>query len=122
MTVTKRKLVRNEAEVRVAQDTGVKFSCDACSADLSHTVRIRCAQQAPRSPRAKEHPAAAEEEDEEALVPTCEDFDLCGTCFIQGREVGRHKRWHDYRVVEQHAYPIFDNEWGADECAQLALN
>lgn len=35
----------------------------------------------------------------DGLVPTCEDFDICGTCFCEGKEVGRHKRWHDYRVI-----------------------
>lgn len=36
-------------------------------------------------------------------------------CFSQGKSSGNHKPWHDYRIVEQHAYPIFDEDWGADE-------
>jgi transcriptional adapter 2-alpha len=62
---------------------------------------------------------------------------LCGTCFCEGKEIGRHKRWHDYRVVvrslssahpslspaaqEQHAYPIFVEDWGADECVAFCV-
>lgn len=36
-------------------------------------------------------------------------------CFSQGKSSGNHKPWHDYMIVEQHAYPIFDDDWGADE-------
>lgn len=35
----------------------------------------------------------------DGLVPVCDEFDICGSCFCEGKEVGRHKRWHDYRVV-----------------------
>lgn len=70
---------------------------------------------------------------------------MCPSCFCKGREGGKHKAWHDYKVVvrvplplppsslardpeltpphprlcsarqEQHAYPIFVESWGADE-------
>ncbi|WFD36459.1 Transcriptional adapter ada2 [Malassezia cuniculi] len=45
----------------------------------------------------------------------CEDFDLCGTCFCAGAQVGDHRAWHDYQVIEQQAYSIFCPDWGADE-------
>ena len=61
-----------------------------CGADITLTVRIRCAG-------------------------GCEDFDLCGTCFCTGSELGQHKAWHDYRVIEQHATPVYCPDWGVDE-------
>ncbi|ODQ63486.1 transcriptional adaptor 2 [Nadsonia fulvescens var. elongata DSM 6958] len=33
----------------------------------------------------------------------------------QGKYSSTHKPWHDYMIVEQHAYPIFTEDWGADE-------
>lgn len=45
----------------------------------------------------------------------CQDYDLCVRCFAAGSSSGAHKPWHDYLIVEQHAYPIFDPDWGADE-------
>ncbi|CAD6888604.1 unnamed protein product [Tilletia controversa] len=69
---------------------GVQWHCDGCGSDITLTVRIRCAGE-------------------------CQNFDLCGSCFCSGSETARHKAWHDYRVIEQHAYPIFTADWGADE-------
>ena len=43
--------------------------------DITQTVRIKCA--------AKE----------------CDEIDLCPSCFSEGKEVQKHKAWHDYRVV-----------------------
>lgn len=45
----------------------------------------------------------------------CQDYDLCVQCFASGAGSGTHKPSHDYCVVEQHAYPIFVEDWGADE-------
>ncbi|KAG0380458.1 Transcriptional adapter ada2 [Mortierella sp. AD032] len=88
MTVTHRKRTANDAEKDIAE-AGVKYHCDPCSQNITDTVRIRCA--------------------------VCSDFDLCVSCFCNGAELGKHKHWHDYRVMEQHSFPIFDTEWGADE-------
>ncbi|KAI9322766.1 hypothetical protein BX666DRAFT_1898207 [Dichotomocladium elegans] len=68
-----------------------KYHCDACSNDVTNTVRIRCA-------------------DDE-----CPDFDLCVTCFSKGAEPMKHKSWHDYRIVKPHNFPIFTEDWDADE-------
>ena len=76
MTITQRR-VRSDAnnlETRVTEP-GVKVTCDFCHADITHTVRIKCA--------AKE----------------CEDIDVCPACFCEGKEGQRHKAWHDYKVV-----------------------
>lgn len=50
-----------------------------------------------------------------AETPTCEEVDLCPPCFIEGKSIGKHRPWHPYRVIEQHSYPIFTDDWGADE-------
>ena len=61
-------------------------------------------------------------------------MDLCPNCFCSGKEFGKHKRGHAYRVEvsksclhprnmrltprlmkELHSYPIFTEDWGADE-------
>ncbi|ORZ23123.1 hypothetical protein BCR42DRAFT_404029 [Absidia repens] len=68
-----------------------KYHCDACSNDVTNTVRIRCADK------------------------NCPDFDLCVTCFCGGSEPVKHKTSHDYRVVKPHTFPIFSEDWDADE-------
>lgn len=68
-----------------------KYHCDACSNDVTNTVRIRCADD------------------------DCPDFDLCVTCFSSGAEPMKHKTWHDYRIVKPHTFPIFTEDWDADE-------
>ncbi|EJP69137.1 Transcriptional adapter 2 [Beauveria bassiana] len=71
---------------------GVKYVCDACSVDITSTVRIRCADSA------------------------CTDFDLCVSCFAKGESRNAHDpATHAFRVIEQNSFPIFDEEWGADE-------
>ncbi|KAL2176877.1 uncharacterized protein P884DRAFT_260386 [Thermothelomyces heterothallicus CBS 202.75] len=71
---------------------GVKYVCDVCSADITSTVRIRCAHSA------------------------CNDYDLCVQCFSKGASSNAHQpATHPYRVIEQNSFPIFDREWGADE-------
>lgn len=76
---------------------GIKYTCDVCKrnillllrpsssadfphrstggADITHTVRIKCA--------AKE----------------CPEVDLCPSCFSKGEEKDAHKAWHDYKIV-----------------------
>ncbi|KAK3903014.1 hypothetical protein C8A05DRAFT_43681 [Staphylotrichum tortipilum] len=71
---------------------GVKYVCDVCSADITSTVRIRCAHSA------------------------CNEYDLCVQCFSNGSSSNAHQpATHPYRVIEQNSFPIFDREWGADE-------
>ncbi|KAK4979446.1 Transcriptional adapter ada2 [Elasticomyces elasticus] len=84
-------LLRKKTAVR-ATEGGVKYQCDVCGADITSTVRIRCADKA------------------------CEDYDLCVPCFADGKASKNHDpRSHAYQVIEQHAIPIFDEDWGADE-------
>ncbi|CAG8583709.1 4768_t:CDS:2, partial [Diversispora eburnea] len=63
--------------------------CNACHANIGNTVRINCA--------------------------ICLDFYLCVTCFTSGEELEKHKSWHDYKVLEQYSFPLFNEDWGADE-------
>ncbi|WAQ81249.1 hypothetical protein PtA15_1A589 [Puccinia triticina] len=111
MTATKRKTAKtqqNEPSTRPAGTSGVKYHCDGCSADISNTVRIRCAH--------RQHITTnlgTQILTQSALV--CDNFDLCGQCFCEGKEIGQHKAWHDYRVIEPHSVPIFTEDWGADE-------
>ncbi|KAF1819430.1 transcriptional adaptor 2 [Dissoconium aciculare CBS 342.82] len=71
---------------------GVKYICNVCSADITSTVRIRCASK------------------------QCVDYDLCVTCFAKGESNTHHDpRSHPYHVIEPHSIPIFDEDWGADE-------
>ncbi|KAG6866415.1 hypothetical protein C0991_004700 [Blastosporella zonata] len=75
-------------------EPGVQYQCDACACDLTHTIRIKCAD------------------------PICQPedgVDICPPCFCAGKEFGKHKRGHAYRVIEINSYPIFTEDWGADE-------
>lgn len=68
---------------------GRLYHCDVCSSDCTNRIRIQCA--------------------------ICTDYDLCVPCFAAGSTTGDHKPWHDYQVIEQNTYPIFSEDWGADE-------
>ncbi|KAI8068252.1 hypothetical protein BC940DRAFT_221751, partial [Gongronella butleri] len=99
MTITHRAKSGGSALTAPSSDSGgqiddkepPKYHCDACSNDVTNTVRIRCADK------------------------NCPDFDLCVTCFCSGSEPVKHKTWHEYRVVKPHSFPIFDADWDADE-------
>jgi len=69
------------------------YHCNYCSKDITGSLRIKCA--------------------------VCTDFDLCVECFSVGVEISPHKNNHAYQVMDQLTFPIFDEEWGADE--ELAL-
>jgi transcriptional adapter 2-alpha len=94
MTVTHRKRNTQPDEIQTINEPGLQIECDSCMCDLTHSVRIKCAE------------------------PVClpgDGIDICPKCFCEGKEFGQHKRWHAYRVVELHSYPIFEEDWGADE-------
>ncbi|KAI6376054.1 hypothetical protein MCOR25_002869 [Pyricularia grisea] len=84
-------VIRKKTAARGAEG-GVKYHCDVCSVDITSTVRIRCAHSA------------------------CNDYDLCVNCFAQGSSSSNHQpATHPYRVIEQNSFPIFEEDWGADE-------
>lgn len=111
-----RPLLRNTPSRITAaiNEPGVQTECDGCLVDLTHSIRIKCAD-----------PACA----------VGDGVDLCPNCFCSGKEFGKHKRGHAYRVEvsntccnpydlrlttlgllkELHSYPIFTEDWGADE-------
>ncbi|KAF4621190.1 hypothetical protein D9613_000260 [Agrocybe pediades] len=94
MTVTQRKPQHLPDEIQTLNEPGVQYQCDACACDLTHNIRIKCAD------------------------PECvegDGVDLCPTCFCAGKEFGKHLRGHPYRVIEMNSYPIFTEDWGADE-------
>mgnify|MGYP000049992087 CR=1 FL=1 len=70
---------------QLAVEPGIRYHCDACGADITLTVRVRCAG-------------------------GCEDFDVCGSCFCAGVEVRHHKAWHDYRIVVSLPFVIWSAE------------
>lgn len=59
-------------------EPGVQYSCDSCQCDLTHSVRIKCA---------------------DVACATGDGVDLCPSCFCAGKEFGKHKRGHPYRVI-----------------------
>ncbi|PHH50459.1 Transcriptional adapter 2 [Ceratocystis fimbriata CBS 114723] len=84
-------VIRKKTAVRGGEG-GVKYVCDVCSVDITSTVRIRCAHSA------------------------CNEYDLCVQCFAKGESSDSHKpESHPYRVIEQNSFPIFSEDWGADE-------
>ncbi|KAJ2687267.1 Transcriptional adapter ada2, partial [Coemansia spiralis] len=70
-------------------EVGQNFHCDNCQANVTDSVRISCSE--------------------------CAEFDLCTTCFSRGVEIEAHKNDHPYRVVTRHRFPIFTDDWSADE-------
>lgn len=59
-------------------EPGFQIECDGCHTDLTHSIRIKCAD------------------------PVCEPgdgVDICPACFCAGLEFAKHKRNHAYRVV-----------------------
>ncbi|KAJ6611742.1 hypothetical protein B0H10DRAFT_342084 [Mycena sp. CBHHK59/15] len=94
MTVTHRKPVLQPDDITTVNEPGVQFECDSCACDLTHTIRLKCAD-----------PACQSED----------GVDICPPCFCAGKEFGNHVRSHAYRVIEFNSYPIFSADWGADE-------
>ncbi|KAF8134335.1 hypothetical protein EV363DRAFT_1160452 [Boletus edulis] len=94
MTVSHRKREHQPDEIQTVNEPGLQIQCDSCMCDLTHSVRIKCAD------------------------PVCEPgdgVDICPACLCAGKEFSKHKRGHAYRVIELHSYPIFSEDWGADE-------
>ncbi|KAJ2551076.1 Transcriptional adapter ada2, partial [Coemansia sp. RSA 1933] len=75
--------------VMPGDEVGQKFHCDNCQANLTDGVRVSCNE--------------------------CAEFDLCTTCFSRGVELGSHRNDHAYRVVTRHRFPVFTEDWSADE-------
>ncbi|GAA6005960.1 hypothetical protein JCM10207_007289 [Rhodosporidiobolus poonsookiae] len=118
MTITKRKPKSRPTAADEAasssegqpptMESGVKATCDSCSADITHTVHVRCAE------RVGGAQGEGEDGGDEGRL-TCPDFDLCVDCFLHGRSLGPHRPTHAYRIISSHSFPIFDRDWGADE-------
>ncbi|KAF9232673.1 hypothetical protein BU15DRAFT_54756 [Melanogaster broomeanus] len=94
MTVSHRKREHQPDEIQTVNEPGLQIQCDSCMCDLTHSVRIKCA---------------------DAACESGDGVDICPACFCAGKEFSKHKRGHAYRVIELHSYPIFSADWGADE-------
>ena len=69
----------------VLNEPEINITCDSCKRNLTHTVRIKCA--------------------DPVCCQTDEPVDICPGCFCAGKEFGKHKRWHAYRVIVRVCYP-----------------
>lgn len=65
-----------------------EYHCNYCQADCT-SLRVKCAE--------------------------CTDFDLCLQCFACGAEMGKHKRGHDYQLMDGGTFPLFTEEWSGEE-------
>ncbi|XP_029194990.2 transcriptional adapter 2-beta-like [Acropora muricata] len=65
-----------------------EYHCNYCQADCT-SLRVKCAE--------------------------CTDFDLCLQCFACGAEMGKHKRGHDYQLMDGGTFPLFSLDWSAEE-------
>jgi transcriptional adapter 2-alpha len=68
----------NLTALTAINEPGVQTECDSCACDLTHSVRIKCA---------------------DPVCETGDGVDICPACFCNGSEFGKHKRGHRYRVV-----------------------
>lgn len=85
MTVTHKRRKQSTGD----DSGGIKYHCDKCRRDVTDTIRVRCAE--------------------------CPDFDLCVECFSKGVESDTHRNDHSYRLLDRFAFPLMDENWGADE-------
>ncbi|XP_031564876.1 transcriptional adapter 2-beta-like isoform X2 [Actinia tenebrosa] len=65
-----------------------EYHCNYCHSDCT-SLRVRCAE--------------------------CTDFDLCLQCFCCGAEMGEHKRGHKYQLTDGGTFPMFSEDWSAEE-------
>lgn len=103
-------------------EPGVRYHCDACNGDITFTVSCSSAHGA----HARQCRSFGGDEPVLTLYSVqvrihcahsaCSEYDLCVPCFTSGAETGSHKcSTHPYQVIEQNSYPIFTDDWGADE-------
>lgn len=72
------QIINYMVDALAVNEPGVQYQCDSCACDLTHTIRIKCAD------------------------PACDSddgVDICPACFCEGKEFGKHKRGHAYRVI-----------------------
>ncbi|XRA98251.1 transcriptional adapter 2-alpha [Pycnococcus provasolii] len=80
--------------VQLGKRRGAPSACAYCHKDTTGDVRIRCAE-------------------------CVEPFELCVQCFSVGASLNPHKPTHRYRVLDDLSFPIFSDDWGADEETRL---
>ena len=62
----------------VINEPGLQVECDGCHCDLTHSVRIKCADH---------------------VCEPGDGVDICPQCFTKGVEFGQHRRTHAYRII-----------------------
>lgn len=62
---------------------GIHYSCDSCFKDISHVLRIQCAE--------------------------CDEVDLCAECFSNGVEFQNHQKHHAYRILPPFTFSVYNN-------------
>lgn len=45
----------------------------------------------------------------------CKNIDLCVNCFANGVEFNNHKKNHDYHIINKLNFPLFYENWNAEE-------
>eukprot|EP01100_Stratorugosa_tubuloviscum_P014384 TRINITY_DN7671_c2_g1_i1.p1 TRINITY_DN7671_c2_g1~~TRINITY_DN7671_c2_g1_i1.p1 ORF type:complete len:490 (+),score=181.15 TRINITY_DN7671_c2_g1_i1:47-1516(+) len=79
----------NKSSSTTPKSNAVLYHCNYCRKDITGNVRIKCAE--------------------------CTDFDLCLECFSVGVELNGHKSNHSYQVMDKINFPLFTEDWRADE-------
>jgi len=65
-----------------------KMHCDICEKDISKHTKILC--------------------------PKCK-LDLCVTCYADQAEINDHKADHPYHIINKLKFPLYCNDWTAEE-------
>jgi hypothetical protein len=86
--------------VLAVNEPGVQYQCDPCACDLTHTIRIKCA---------------------DPVCDTDEGVDICPPCFCEGKEFGKHKRGHPYRVIVRLMRPSYLRPYLPKPCRKSTL-
>jgi len=66
-----------------------KVHCDFCDKEITKHTKILCSE--------------------------CPDLDICVNCFSSGAENEKHKRNHQYHIINKLNFPLFDDTWTAEE-------
>jgi transcriptional adapter 2-alpha len=66
-----------------------KVHCDFCDKEITKHTKILCAE--------------------------CPDLDICVNCFSTGAENEKHSKNHSYHVINKLNFPLFDENWTADD-------
>lgn len=49
------------------------------------------------------------------FCPECKTIDICVNCFANGKETEQHRNYHDYHIINKLDFPLFYDDWKAEE-------